>query len=744
MIVQTNDDLNKMLEWASKQERIFYDIETSGLNSRSDVVIGIGASSAFSGYYLPLYSYNPNTGNLDYIEGSKESAVKLLSILSTKKICTFNGAFDLPFTKQFFGIDLLPALYCDVLLLKHTVDEEFPFKLKEIAVQVFGYGAASEQRDLQAELKAVGASKSEIYKATVATIGKYCIQDCLLTAKLFNFYSFKLKEQGLEQFFYQDEVMPLYKHVTIPMEQTGIKLNLPLMQKTLEEINTDIINLEHNIQKQIKPHLDVFYDWFLNKDYPVTLSGNFLQAYAKLHNLQFPLTASGKLSITIKTINALPDSTEKQVLLKQIPLPVEDARKVQLQMAFTDHGDSYLFNLQSKHHLKKLFFDTLKLTPLSTTDLGSPQVDDEFIHSISGEFAWANDLHVYNKLQKIKATYIERFLEKQQDGIFYPSFFQHRTVSGRLAGDFQQLPRPIEDNSEHVLVTKYTNLIRSFFIAREGTVFVDADYNSAEPRVFAYVSGDQGLKDIFQKNLDFYSHIAIMTEKLQGVSALKSAENYLGKVLKSKRQDAKAYALGTPYGLTGYKLAFQLDCTPDEGDKLIQNYLNAFPKLKEWMQNTQKLVLKTGQVKTMGGRIRHLNRATQIYNKHGDEILDTLYLYKQYSDSPSIYEEMKKLRKELKNYINNANNVQIQATVASIINRASIKIALKFKELNLQANIIAQIHDQLVVEASEECKEIVAQIVQQEMEGSAKQFILDVPIPAEPNFGYNLLESKGA
>lgn len=743
MIIETSQDLQKALEWLAKQEKVAYDIETNGLDFRhaGACIIGIGITSSNWGYYLPLKRFNLGTGCLENHPMSSH-AKEFVSAIKCKKIITFNGAFDLPWTEAELGIDgLLDALFCDVLLLKHTVDEEFPFRLKEIAVQVFGYGAASQQRDLQAQLKERGASKGEIYKADYTLVGKYCLQDCKLTYRLYEHYDRQLRKEGLEPFFYSDEVMPLYRHVTIPMEQYGIKLDLPAMQTALSEITADIQTLEQSILKQIEPHLDIFTTWFLDKDYPVARSGNFAQAIAEYAGLELPRTETGKYSLTEKNIQKLPDSIYKQVLLKQEYLPADVAQSIQLRMAAADHGDNPLFNLQSKHHLKKLFFDTLKLTPLSTTDLGSPQVDDEFIASIKHQYTWAADLHVYNKLQKLKATYIERFLDGAIDGIFYPSFFQHRTVSGRLAGDFQQLPRPLKPGKEHELVTKYTNMIRAFFISRPGMVFADADYESAEPRIFAHVSGDEGLKQIYKDGKDFYSEIAIRTEGLQQYSALKSAPNYLGKLAPDIRQDAKAYSLGVPYGMTGYKLQFELNIPQEEAEAKVEAYLNAFPGLRAWMNRTQEEVLKQGYVRTIGGRIRHLNRAKQIYQQHGLLILDSLQLYKDYGHDPHTYEQMKKMRRELKNYINNGVNVQIQSTVASMINRASIAIAKQFKAEGLQAHIIAQIHDQLIVETSEACRARVAEIMQDKMENTMK---FDVHIPAKPNFGYNMQESKGA
>ncbi len=141
---------------------------------------------------------------------------------------------------------------------------------------------------------------------------------------------------------------------------------------------------------------------------------------------------------------------------------------------------------------------------------------------MANKYKWASLLRDYNKLNKIKGTYIDRILDNQENGIFYPSFQQHKTVSGRYGSDLQQLPRPLEENQASEVVRKYNNEIRKLFIAGENYVFIDSDYESLEPHVFAHVSGDERLKDIFRSGCDFYSTIAIATEKLDGVSAVKN------------------------------------------------------------------------------------------------------------------------------------------------------------------------------------------------------------------------------
>ena len=290
----------------------------------------------------------------------------------------------------------------------------------------------------------------------------------------------------LENFSFRDEVMPLYKEVTIPMEMKGIPLDVKNLELQQVNIQKDIAKLNKQIQTLISPLISkVFEPWYLWKNFPPRRTGPFAQALCKFADLSLPHTGSGAFSLSKKALESLEDSIYKDFFLNfsYNPLPLELTREIQLTMV---EGD--MFNLSSKHHLKKLFFETLGEEPKSKTDKGNPQVDDKFLDAMADKYEWANLLRDYNKLNKIKGTYIDRFLDEQQDGIFYPSFYQHRTISGRYGSDIQQLPRPKEKGQVSDLVRKYNNEIRKFFIAGENYVFIDSDYESLEPHVFAHVS----------------------------------------------------------------------------------------------------------------------------------------------------------------------------------------------------------------------------------------------------------------
>lgn len=739
MIVTSTLQLQSVLDFIAANKRLAYDTETTSLNTRKGTVIGWAISNATEAYYLCHKTWED--GQL--VEKlSFADCQSILERLKAKELVTWNASFDMRMTLGYFKIDLLPNLYSDGMLSFHTTQEEGvpfshrPFGLKSVAAHFLGPDVIGEQADMKASIKANGGSASEYYKADLEPMARYCMQDAKLTYQLNERFLAQIKTEGLWALFHDLEVMPLYREVLIPMERLGLPVDLELLTAAKIEIANDLAALESEVQLAISPLLEEFNDWFLNKDYPPKRTGPFAQKVIEMCAPDtLPLTAGGAYSLAAKHIEAMPDSFVRDWLLEKYLLPVPQVYITQYAL----HGDQPMFNLLSKHHLKKLFFEKLGETPLSTTDLGAPQVDETFIESMVPKYPWCFKLVEFNKLTKIKSAYIERLLEEHEDGIWYPSFSLHRTISGRLGSDAQQFPRPLEPGQASDLVIKHNNKIRHFFKARPGQQFTEADYESLEPKVFAHVSTDPRVQQIFLDGLDFYSYIAIMTEALKGVSADKKAPNYLGKVNKQKRQDAKPYSLGIVYGMTGYKLQFELNIPQKDADRLVQNYLEAFPDLANWMQETASKVYTKGFIEVETGRKRRFPRAVSIYKRYGDAIMNDLTLWKKYHEEPVVYAEAKKARREFKNYINNGNNVQIQGLAASIVNRACIKIARALKEADLETQICLQVHDSIATLGPEKELAQVHLIVQTIMEGNYK---ISVPLVAEPKSGQTYAETK--
>jgi DNA polymerase I-like protein with 3'-5' exonuclease and polymerase domains/intein/homing endonuclease len=566
--ISTKQQAKEMLDYIHQEDIIAYDTETNGLNVRRCVIIGFSVTNREgTGYYLPIFQWDTELENLvPYeLEGTPthEIAKFLVKQLVGKKLIMHNASFDCQVTKNDLGVDLLPSLWVDTMLLYHSINEEGvpksnrPFGLKEIAIyhqEELGLNVEEEANKEQIELKesvknnggSVTKTNFEIYKADLSVLAKYAVADTDLTYRIAKLALPTLKEEGLWDFYFKDEVMPLYKEVTVPMEERGVRINIPRMKKVRKEISEHLVKLEQDIMGEL---IDIipFKRWVLNtalKEFPPKRTGRFAQHLIKLNNLDLPLTKSGKFSTAKKGVEELPESNIKDFLLSGDPslLDTKQIYEISLDL-WKEANDGKLINIQSNKQLGEVVFDFMGVDPISYTDKGQAQFNKDTIVELSGKFPWMENLRVYNKLQKVISTYIDRFLDRQEEGRYYFYYKQHGTISGRYGSDAQQLPRPIDKDKEHPLIIKYVNEVRAFFIADEGRIFIDADYTSLEPHVFASVSNEELLQDIFLKGHDFYCTIAIMTEGLEGVSADKEASNYLGEVDKPKRQKAKAYCL---------------------------------------------------------------------------------------------------------------------------------------------------------------------------------------------------------
>lgn len=738
MVLRTVADLQQAKDFISENTIISFDLETTGLNPRKDLVVGVGLHNGTDGVYLLHLAWDGE--KLEEILPKKDIK-DILNLLRGKKLVGHNLSFDIRFTYNYFGVDLIDSIWSDSMLAKHTVEEdpiEFGgFGLKEIATRLYGDDSKDEQVAMKASIKANGGKINEYYKADPLLLAKYCLKDCQLSLDVNNYYLQKIADEGLTKFYFEDEVMPLYREVTIPMELHGIPVDVSYMQHTQTEIAVDLEQLEKQVLLEIEPFLGPFRAGFYDRNYPVRTSGSFAQTLALLTDAPVGKTPSGAPSLAAKELAKLDPQSPLARFMEVGKL--DSVLKLKIQK--TLHGNQPTFNLRSPKDLSYLFFSILREKPTSFTEHGSPQVDADFLFTIMDKYPFVKNFYIYKRLDKIKSTYIDRFLEEQEDGIYYPSYQQHRTTSGRYAGSFQQIPRPIEDgDDEHELIKKYNNRIREFFIAKKGDILIDDDYESAEPRIFAHISGEQAIKDIFARGDCFYSTIAILVEGLEGVSANKKAPNFLGKIDKAKRQAAKIYALGIPYSMGGFKLQYEINVSLDTAEALVKKYLQTFPNLHRWMKDTYRKVYTEGRVQTEAGRIRHLDEAVRIYEKYGDAILHDLDLWKKYHEEPAIYAEAKKARRKFKNYLANGSNVQIQGLVASMINRASIAIAREYKSLRLDARICGSLHDELLVYSSEKDKLKAAAILQDKMENTMK---FSVPMVAVPSFGKNFREAKG-
>jgi len=766
-LVTDRETLNLMIQHIDESETIAYDTETNSLNPRTGKVVGFSLSGDVGiGFYMPTMYWNVETQTLDdcIIEGHtcNELAAKILTRLGGKKLVMHNASFDIRFTKNFFKVDLLNDLWVDTALLVHTVQEEgafgygpSPFGLKSIAIMVqeaigldVEEAANKEQLRLKECIKANGGSVTkdnfEIYKADMEILGEYAAADTDLTLRICRHFLTILRNENLERFFFDEEVMPLYKEVTIPMEELGVALDMELIQQTKNEIQADLDSYRRKVFAELTTMTKV-REWIVDtafKNYPPSNRGNWVQALIKVNQLNLPCNEKGKYSINAKAVAGLPDSPAKAFIQTGDVTVLDEMEVLKISIdLWKGDNDGELFNIQSKRHLGEIAFNYLGLKPLANTDKGIPQFDDEFIQSISNEHTWAENLRIYNKLLKISSTYVDRFLYGSENGRYFFYFKQNGTVSGRYGSDAQQLPKPKEDGEAAPIIIKYNNIVRAFLVAEEGRLLIDADYESLEPHCFASVSGDKNLQDIFNNGWDFYSTVAIKTEKLEertdlypnGVSPDKSSPVFLKKLDPVKRNRAKGYALGIAYGMEAYALAMGLGVSQAEAEELVNGYLDGFPQLKEWRINSRKQVKEHGFIVNKVGRIRHLPKVKKLHDTFGDGLMD--WKYRKELEKTYGRDQVTSWYRDYRNGLNNCLNYQLQSLAAAVVNRAAIQINRYLRESGIDGRVQAQIHDQLIINIPEHLAKEVAPVIQGIMESTTQ--LNGVTLKAPPELARN-------
>jgi len=730
---------------------VSFDTETTGLNARKDKVIGFSVScTRGSGWYLPLYVWNKDEGVLESQDWELNIAPDILNRLRTKDLIMHNASFDVRFIFSNFNINLMPALFADTQLMKHTLHEEGPFALKENAIiyaKEIGLdnqdAANQEQIELEKSVIANGGKwkkdQKDMFKADLDILAKYAIADTDITFRLFHYFDIELKRQGLYELFYIDEVMPLYKYVTVKMENRGVHLDMPKLEQYLTEISNELELCEKRVVKALMETEEaaLFIANLLDEEFPTKPTGKLVQKFCEKLKLPLPKLASGKFQLNKKTLDIVKDRNDIYRFLSEGFDSFSEIFWQELKMEILLETQKYAINIGSKDQLGKIVFDYMKIEPLTKTPSGKGQFNEEFVEHLAEKygFEWAKELRVFNKLTKIKSSYYDRFMEKQENGIFYPTYQQHRTTSGRYSGDLQQLPRPMEEGSDDSRVLYFNNILRALIIPKPGYIYIDDDYASLEPCVFADDAGDQALLDIFINNEDFYSKVAIMALGIKDASADKKAPNFLKNKNPKLRQDAKAYSLGIRYGAKAGKISQLLNISKEEAQEIIDSYFRAFPLLKDSMDKYLQEAKTKGTVTSKFGRVRHLPRLREMYIKFGDAILDYKALPRLAYKYKIPMAELQLIRREYNGLLNNALNFPIQSAANSIISRAAIAMSKEFLAKGLDAWISAITHDQAVVSVREDQKEEVAEIVQRCME---KTNTISVPLVAIPQFAYNM------
>ena len=348
------------------------------------------------------------------------------------------------------------------------------------------------------------------------------------------------------------------------------------------------------------------------------------------------------------------------------------------------------FNINSTQQLGKILFEKLKLTEPKKNKKGYSTAV-ETLEGIKNEHPIVEKVLEYRGLIKLSSTYVDGLIIfiNPKDSRIHAVFNQTITATGRISctdPNLQNLPSHEGEGKN----------IKKSFKAKEGYVYIDADYSQIELRVLAHISKDEAMIKAFNNDGDIHREVA---SKVFGVP--------ITKVTKEQRSNAKAVNFGIIYGITAFGLSQQLKIGRKEAQNYIDNYLKKYSGIKIFMEEIVKKASEEGFVETLFGRRRYV-----------PELKSNNYVVRQFGTRVAM-------------------NTPIQGTAADIMKIAMNKVFDGIKDLD--AKVVLQVHDELILEVKEEQKEQAKEILKSSMENATK---LDVPLKVELSEGKTWFELK--
>ncbi len=346
------------------------------------------------------------------------------------------------------------------------------------------------------------------------------------------------------------------------------------------------------------------------------------------------------------------------------------------------------FNLGSTKQLGAILFEKLGLPVIKKTPKGAPSTAEEVLQELALDYPLPKLLIEYRGLSKLKSTYTDKLpkMVNPASGRVHTSYHQAVTATGRLSSsdpNLQNIPIRTEEGRR----------IRKAFIAPEGYKVVAADYSQIELRIMAHLSGDEGLQKAFSEGLDVHK-----------ATAAEVFDVDLDRVTADQRRSAKAINFGLIYGMSAFGLAKQLNVGRYEAQQYIDLYFERYPGVQRYMDETRVEASEKGYVETLNGRRLYL---PEINARNG--------MRRQAAERTAI-------------------NAPMQGTAADIIKIAMLDVEAWLEQEQLDARIIMQVHDELVLEVAQSQLEAVTEGLKQRMEAAMS---LDVPLLVEAGVGDN-------
>ena len=700
-IIRNNQELSQLLEYLKDKDFIAFDTETSNVDHDATIIGFSVCTDIDEAFYVILRKWNTIDNVLDEMDTVGPSRA-LIEALVGKNLVMHNAIFDCGVVNRVYGIELMPYVHTDTMLLGHLLNENRSNGLKELGVSIFGADAKKQQTDMKESVVANGGKLTkdcwEMYKADAELIALYGAKDAILTLKIFYVLVEELFAQGLDKFFYEEESMPLLRGPSYDLNTTGLKVDMEALAKLRGELEIESAALQSSVNYEVN---EIVKEEYPGTSKAKTFNINSVQQmswllFNKLNNEFGLLTREGKL------------------LCKALGLKIPYTRKAKWDFISTvkENADRVWESSKIDPKTKKVVKEKKVKNYWNYLAVGKAALE-----VLSLRYKWIEDLLQFKKLGKLLGTYVIGIRDKLEYGVIYSSFLQHGTTSGRYSSrdpNFQNLPR---DDKR----------VKACIVSRPGMVFVGADYSQLEPRVFASVSQDPLLLKCFASGDDFYSVVGAEMFNIYNCSLKKDDENSFAKKHPEKRQVAKSVALAFTYGTTAPRAAMMIGCTMSEAQELIESYFTKFYKVKDFMLSTHEEVKESGISVSMYGRKRRIPRALEINMC--------------YPEVPT-----NELPYEIRTSLNLAVNHKIQSAAASIVNRSSIKfwnfcrINEKINPLWGKVKIVLQCHDEIVVEAPEGIAQEVKAALQDAMENTVH--LPGVLLIAQPVIAKNLKDLK--
>ena len=350
------------------------------------------------------------------------------------------------------------------------------------------------------------------------------------------------------------------------------------------------------------------------------------------------------------------------------------------------------FNINSPKQLGTVLYEKMGLSGSKKKGKTGYSTDAQTLEEMRGESPIIDDILEYRHVTKLRSTYTTALTDAaDENGRLHTEFKQAQTATGRLSS--------AEPNLQNIPIrTKLGREMRKFFIAEDGYTLVDADYSQIELRLLAHISDDYTMKEAFREGEDIHRKTA--------AAVFGIPEEFVNDEM---RKRAKAVNFGIVYGISGFSLSKDIGTTVSEATKYIKNYLMNYPSIDAYLEDVVKNAEKDGFTTTIMGRRRYI---------------------------PELKSSKAPLRAFGKRV---AMNAPIQGSAADIMKVAMINVYKALKEAGLDAKIVMQVHDELIIEVKDSDVDACKSLLKAEME---KALELSIPLTVDVTTGKNWLEQN--